>query len=84
MENANLVPVVLESSGALGAEAYQFMRRISFRVRSGEFADASPRDIERFLVDTLSVSMQRGTPPFCVRVAPYLLCHPRQAVSALA
>ena len=49
MEEATVIPLVLESTGALGEGFRQFVRRISSRVRDGEFAGASPSVVERFL-----------------------------------
>ena len=60
MENATVVPLVLESTGALGDGFRQFIRRISSCVRDGEFAGASPLVIERFLVSALAIALQRG------------------------
>ena len=60
MERATVVPLVWESTGALGEGLRQFLRRISFRVRDGEFAGASPWVIERFLISALAIALQCG------------------------
>ena len=48
MEGATVIPLVLESTGALGEGLRKFIRRISSRVRDGEFAGASPLVVEGF------------------------------------
>ena len=60
MEGATVIPLVLESTGALGDGLRQLTRHISTRVRDGEFAEASPLVVERFLIDALAVALQRG------------------------
>ena len=60
MEGATVVPLVMESTGALGEGLRQFVSRISSRVRDGEFAGASPSVIERFLTSALAIALQRG------------------------
>src|SRR6185436_4470620 len=60
MEQATVIPLVLESTGAFGEGLRQFVRRISSRVRDGEFAGASPAVIERFLTSALAIALQRG------------------------
>ena len=51
---------MLESTGAFGEGLRQFIRRISSRVRDGEFAGASPPVVERFLTSALAIALQRG------------------------
>ena len=60
IEGSTVIPLVLESTGALGEGLRQFVRRISFRVRDGEFAGASPAVVERFLINALGIALQRG------------------------
>ena len=60
MEGSTVIPLVLESTGALGEGFRQFIRRISSRVRDGEFAEASPLVVERFLINALAIALQRG------------------------
>ena len=60
LEGATVVPLVLESTGALGEGFRQFIHRISSRIRDGEFAGISPLGIERFLVNALAIALQRG------------------------
>ena len=60
LEGVTIVPLVMESTGALGECFRQFIHRISTSVRNGEFAGASPSAVERFLIAALAVSLQRG------------------------
>src|SRR5438552_2629773 len=60
VEDATVVPLVLESTGAFGDGFRQFIRRISSCVRDGEFAVASPPVSERFLTTALAIALQRG------------------------
>ena len=60
MERATVIPLVLETTGALGEGLRQFIRRIASHVHDGEFAEASPMVIERFLTSALAIALQRG------------------------
>src|SRR6185436_1217236 len=59
-ESAEFIPLVVESTGALGEGFRQFLRRIASRVRDGEFAGASPSQVEKFLISALTIALQRG------------------------
>ena len=60
IENATVIPLVLETTGALGEGLRQFIHRIASQVHDGEFAGASPLVVERFLISALAITLQRG------------------------